>query len=95
MYLQLQPLCLLRLVACSSEDVARGVPKKSFLVPKTMIWEAWCFHFGILGAILASWGHPGRPCEQQEGHVGIHGRIFSDFGVILGPHFESFSGAEG
>ena len=28
MYLQLQPLCLLRLVACSSEDVARGVPKK-------------------------------------------------------------------
>jgi len=48
-----------------------------------------------LGAILASWGHPGRPWEQQEGHVGIQGRIFSDFGMILGPHFESFSGTEG
>ena len=60
----------------------------------------WCLKlwFGRPGAsilaplevILASWGHPGRPWEQQEGHVGIQGRIFIDFGMILGPHFELF-----
>ena len=62
---------------------------------QTVIWEAWCLHFGTLGAILTPWGNPGRPWEQQEGRVGIQGHIFIELGMILGSHLESFSGSEG
>ena len=48
-----------------------------------------------LGTILSAWGHPGGPWEQQEGHVGVRSKIFSDFGLILGPHFESFLSSDG
>jgi hypothetical protein len=44
---------------------------------------------------LSAWGHPGGPWEQQEGHVGVRSKIFSDFGLILGPHFESFLSSDG
>ena len=44
---------------------------------------------------MASWGHPARPWEQQEEHVGIQVRIFLDFGMMFGPHFGSFSGTMG
>ena len=47
------------------------------------------------GTILSAWGHPGGPWEQQEGHVGVRSKIFSDFGLILGPHFESFLSSDG
>ena len=47
------------------------------------------------GTILSAWGHPRGPWEQQEGHVGVRSKIFSDFGLILGPHFESFLSSDG
>ena len=56
--------------------------------------EACCLHFTTLGTILSAWGHPGGPWEQQEGHVGVRSKILSDFGLILGPHFESFLGLD-
>ena len=55
--------------------------------------EAWCLLFGILGD--PPLGAPERPWEQQKGHTGVQSRVFSDFGVIWGPHFDSFSGTEG
>ena len=54
------------------------------------MWRGWRFHFGTLGAILAAWGHPGGPSEQQEGQVGVHKYMCVDFAVIWGPHFERF-----
>ena len=66
-----------------------------FGCPKPIIWQAWCLHFTTLGTILSAWGHPGGPWEQQEGHVGVRSKIFSDFGLILGPHFESFLSSDG
>ena len=53
-------------------------------------WHHWD-HFGTSGGI----GAPVRHWEQQEGHVVIRNWSFSGFGMILGPHFESFSGTEG
>ena len=41
------------------------------------------------GAVLALWGHPGGPLEQQEGHMGVQSPIFSDFGMISGQHVGS------
>ena len=64
---------------------------KAILCPK----KKMVIIFGAPNCDLGGLLHPGRPWEQQEGHVGIQGRIFSDFGMILGPHFESFSGTEG
>ena len=61
-----------------------------FWASKTYHLEACCLHFTTLGTILSAWGHPGGPWEQQEGHVRVRRKIFSDFGLILGPHFESF-----
>ena len=61
-----------------------------FGASKTYHLEACCLHFTTLGTILSAWGHPGEPWEQQEGHVGVRSKIFSDFGLILGPHFDSF-----
>ena len=46
-------------------------------------WHPW-------GAILPSWGHPGRHWEQQGGHVGIQGRISVDFGMIWDPILRVF-----
>ena len=60
-----------------------------FWVSKTYHLEACCLHFTTLGTILSAWGHPGGPWEQQEGHVGVRSKTFSDFGLILGSHFES------
>ena len=58
--------------------------------------------FGGIGAPILffgnhfdTFGHPGRPREQQEAHVGIQGRIFSDLGMILGTVFQSCSGTDG
>ena len=61
-----------------------------FWLSKTYHLEACCLHFPTLGTILSAWGHPGGPWGQQEGHVGVRSKIFRDFGLILGPHFESF-----
>ena len=61
-----------------------------FWMSKTYHLEACCLHFTTLGTILSAWGHPGGPWEQQEGHVGVRSKIFSDLGLILGSHFESF-----
>ena len=52
-------------------------------------------NFTILGVQNLSFGHPGGPWEQQEGHVGVRSKIFNDFGLILGPHFESFLSSDG
>ena len=74
----------LALGVCSQSNfISEKEDGNHFLVPETMIGEAWCLHFDR------------RPWEQQEGHVGIQGRIVIDFGMILGPHFESFWAAEG
>ena len=62
--------------------------------PKAIIWPAWC-PFSYAGTILSAWGHPGGPWEQQEGHVEVRSKIFSDFGLISGLHFESFLGPDG
>ena len=56
-----------------------------FFGAQTVIWEAWCLHFGTLGSYFAILGAPGRHWEQQGGHVGIQGRISVDFGMIWGP----------
>ena len=66
-----------------------------FWASKTYHLEACCLHFTTLGTILSAWGHPGGPWEQQEGHVGVRSKIFSDFCLILGPHFESFLSSDG
>ena len=58
-------------------------------LPKPIIWRP------VAGTILSAWGHPGGPWEQQQGHVGVRSKIFSDFGLILGPHFESFLSSDG
>lgn len=57
------------------------VPKQKmvviFVVPQTVILEAWCVHFGALGTILAPWaslGTSGRTCGEPE----------SDFLTVLG-----------
>ena len=60
---------------------------------QTIIWQSWCLHWTILGAISSAWGRPGETWEQQERHVGFQRSIFNDFGVILGAHFESFLGS--
>jgi hypothetical protein len=65
-----------------------------FWVSKTYHLEVCCLHFSTLGTILSAWGHPGGPWEQQEGHVGVRSKIFSDFGLIVGFHFESFLGSD-
>ena len=67
----------------------------AILASKTYHLEACCLHFTTLGTILSAWGHPGGPWEQQEGHVGVRSKIFSDFGLILGSHFESFLNSDG
>ena len=51
-------------------------------------------HFSTSGApsvaIWAPRGHPGRPWGQQDGRKMVVYRIFSDFGVILGPVYIRF-----
>ena len=42
------------------------------------------------GTMLVPRGHPGRPSEQQEGHVGVWSRFLIDFGTVWERHFESF-----
>ena len=44
---------------------------------------------------MSAWGHPGGPWEQQEGHVEVRSKIFSDFGLILGRHFEICLSSDG
>ena len=71
----------------------------------TRILLFWVFHtyflvcllapFYDLATILSAWGHPRGPWEQQEGHVGVRNKIFIDFGLIFGPHFDSFLGFDG
>ena len=58
-----------------------------FWVSKTYHLEACCLHFPTLGTILSAWGHPGGPWEQQEGHVGVRSKIFSDFWLDFGTAF--------
>ena len=67
-----------------------------------LFWMSKTYHlvgllppFSSLETILSAWGHPWGPWEQQEGHVGVRNEIFSDLGLILGPHFESFLGLDG
>ena len=66
-----------------------------FWAPRTYHLEACCLHFSTLETILSAWGHPEGPWEQQEGHVGARGKIFSDFGMILGHYFEIFLSSDG
>ena len=63
-------------------------------LPKTVIWEAWCLHFGTLGTIFAPRGHLGGPWEKQEGHEGIRNQVFIDLESISGPYFDSLLGIE-
>ena len=63
----------------------------AILGSKTYHLESCCLHFITLGTILSAWG----PWEQQEGHVGVRSKIFSDFDSILGSHFESFLNSDG
>ena len=49
---------------------------------------------GGIKVIFGTLGHHGGPWGQ-EGHVGVWNRIFIDFGMVLGPHFESLFGTEG
>ena len=62
----------------------------------TVSFGAQDLSFGRPGAsTLAPWGTMGRSrgtWEHKKGHFGVHAWIFIDFGWILGPHFESFSG---
>ena len=67
----------------------------AMLGSKSYHLESCCLHFLTLGTILSAWGHPGGPWEQQEGHVGVRSKIFRDFGLILGPYFESFLSSDG
>ena len=51
--------------------------------------------FGKPGAPLwhpgGPWGDPGDTWEHKKGDLAIQARIFIDFELISGPHFESFS----
>ena len=58
-------------------------------MPRTVIWDAWCLHVGTLGGYCGILGPPWATLEQQEGHMGIQGRIFVDLGMISGTSFES------
>ena len=73
-----------------SEHFSSETESCRLLVPETVIWEAWCFHFGTLGSYFAILGDPGRHWEQQGGHVGIQGRISVDFGMIWDPILRAF-----
>ena len=68
----------------------RNGRRQSFSFPETVIWEAWWPCFGTLGTF---W-HPGRPLEQQEGHMGIWNRMFRGFGNESGSHLECFPNTE-
>ena len=50
-------------------------------------WVPW-------GTILAPWGHPGGPWEQQEEHVDIWNQIFN-LEMIVGLHFDSVLRSDG
>ena len=58
------------------------------LVPKPIVWQACCLHFGILGAL----GRSRSTWEHKKGDLGVQALIFIDFELISGAHFESFSG---
>ena len=76
-----------------------GLPFGSLGASFFEFWEPFWFlgstlgdHFGVSAtweAILAPRDHPGGPWEQQDGHEVVRNRIFIDFGVIVGPYFES------
>ena len=64
----------------------------------TVIFGAQNLSFGRPGAsTFAPWGNMGRSrgtWEHKKGDLGVQAWIWIsiDFGLILGPHFESFSG---
>ena len=61
---------------------------------QTVIWEVSCLHFGTLGSDFGILGAPWATLGAARRTRGMQGRIFIDFGMILGSHFESFSGTE-
>ena len=66
-----------------------------FWVSQTFYLVCLLIPFSDPGTILSAWGHPRGPWEQQGGHMGVRNKIFSDFGLIFGPHFESFLNSAG
>ena len=60
------------------------------------IFAILCVQNLSFGGLLPPFYHPGGPfCQLGEGHVGVQSKIFNDFGLILGPHFESFLSSDG
>ena len=53
------------------------------MVPKFVIWEAWCLHFGTLGGYFSSFGAPWATLGAAGRTRGIQGCILIDFGMIL------------
>ena len=78
---------------------------RAFLCPKQKIviisgtpncdLVAWCLHFGALGGYFGSLGAPWATLGAAGRTRGVQGLISNDFGMILEPHFDSFSGTEG
>ena len=54
-----------------------------FFVPQTVILEARCLHFSILGNYFGILGAPWAFLGAAGKTRGIQGRIFVDFGMIL------------
>ena len=68
-------------------------------IPITVILEMnlviFCAQNLTFGRPVAPWETMGRSrgtWEHKKGDLGIQALIFIDFGMISGPHFDSFSG---
>ena len=62
--------------------VFQAATRQPFLVLQTVIWEAWCSHFGTM---LAPWGTIGTA-----GGTRVRNRTFIDLGTISEFHLEKF-----
>ena len=59
-----------------------------FVFSRTMFFSCCCSPRPALLTILAPWGHPGGPWEQQQGHPGS-GIRFSILGIFRDPIFRA------
>ena len=66
-----------------------------FFGAQSVIWEAWCLHFGTLGSYFAILGAPWATLGAAGRTCGDPGSHFCRFWHDLGPHSESFSGTDG
>ena len=60
---------LISLEPANSTEPIKRTPSPN---PRTVtgIWKAWLPQFVILRACFRTWGHRGRPCVRDGGHVG-------------------------